>query len=211
MRISVLTPSIRPEGLKVIQESLAQQTLQDFEWLTEISIPERGHDLNAAYNRMLRRAKGELIVSYQDWIKIEPDGLQQFWDAYTENPDTFFTAPVGKTLDWETIVWDWRFVPEAKPDWRAWEIDWACAPLKALKAVGGFDEELDQFWTFDNVNLGCRAEIAGYRFSHLPNNRAVAFDHNKTTPHPFSKNINADFHNYRLNQFRRGVKIDYLR
>ena len=33
MKISVITPSIRPEGLKILQECLAQQTFKDFEWL----------------------------------------------------------------------------------------------------------------------------------------------------------------------------------
>src|ERR1035437_8527622 len=82
MKISVITPSIRCEGLKIVQQSLEKQTFQDFEWLTEIGIPGRGHDLNAAYNRMLRRAKGELIVSLQDFIKAPPQYLQKFWDAY---------------------------------------------------------------------------------------------------------------------------------
>ena len=96
MKISVLTPSIRPAGLEILQKSLKNQSFKDFEWIQDIGLGDK-HDLNQAWNRMLKRAKGELIVFYQDYIKIEPDGLQKFWDAYQANPKTMFTAPVGKS------------------------------------------------------------------------------------------------------------------
>jgi hypothetical protein len=73
MKISVLTPSIRPQGLAITQQCLTEQTFTDFEWLTEIGLPNRGHDLNSAYNRMLKRANGELVVSLQDYIKVRPE------------------------------------------------------------------------------------------------------------------------------------------
>lgn len=211
MKISVITPSIRPEGLKVVQESLANQTLQDFEWLTEIGIPRKGCDLNQSFNRMIRRAKGELIVFYQDYIKIENDGLEKFWDAYLENKKDFITAPVGKTSDWKDIVWDWRKNPEGKVDWLRWEIDWACAPKSALFEIGGFDEELDKFWSFDNVNVGLRAQMAGYTFRNLRTNQAVAFDHDKHEKHPFRERYNPAHHNERLDEIRMGLKIDFLK
>lgn len=207
--ISVLTPSIRPEGLKRVQDSLAQQTFQDFEWLTEISIPEKGCDLNAAYNRMLKRAKGELVVSLQDFIRIPSDGLQRFWEAYTEHPDTFFTAPVGQTLDYEHIQWDWRKNPDATMNWHSWEIDWGAAPLGALLKIGGFDEELDNGWSYDNVNVGLRAEMAGYKFALL-DIPAIAYDHHKTMPHPFLPQQDATLHNQRLDQIRRGEFQSYV-
>lgn len=208
--ISVVTPTIRPVGLTIVQECLARQTHQDFEWLVEVGIPGRGHDLNRAMNRMLRRAKGELIVSIQDWTSIPDNGLEQFWNAYQENPDTFFTAPLGKTSDWKEINWDWRASPQATMDWMRWEIDYGAAPLSCLKAIGGFDEELDQYWSFDNVNVGFRADQAGYKFKCLTDNKAVAYDHDAHTKHPFRENYNPDFHNQRLDEFRRGLKLNYV-
>lgn len=210
MLISVITPSIRPKGLAITQACLAKQSLKDFEWLTEISIPEKGHDLNASYNRMLRRAKGELVVSLQDYIRIPENGLELFWEAYQNNKDTFFTAPVGKTIDWVNVKWDWRTSNAGRMDWTMWEADWASAPLEALKKIGGFDEELDKYWSFDNVNVGLRAEMAGYKFDCLHENKAVAYDHDKDFKHPFRQNYNPPFHNNRLDEIRRGLKFDYI-
>jgi hypothetical protein len=50
MKISVISVSIRPKGLEITQKCLAKQIFQDFEWITELSVPEKGHDLNKAYN-----------------------------------------------------------------------------------------------------------------------------------------------------------------
>lgn len=210
-KISVLTPSIRPKGLAVTQHTLAAQTFKDFEWLVEIGIPERGHDLNAAYNRMLRRAKGELVIFLQDYIKVEPDFLQKCWKFYKAYPNTFFTMPVGKVKEWgDEPVWDWRNSPDAKMMWTMWEIDCAGAPLALLKAIGGFDEELDAHWSCDNVNVGCRADLAGYKFACFIENEAIAFDHDAAMPHPFRKNFKPDFNNERMDLFRRGLELPPL-
>ena len=209
-KISVITPSIRPEGLKPNQEALQSQTFKDFEWLVEMGLPPK-HDLNAAFNRMLKRAKGELVVFMEDWTKCPPDGLQKFWDAYQREPKIFWTAPLGKTLDWKTQEWDWRAFSDAKPEWKCWEIDWACAPLSALKEIGGFDEELDDYWSSDNVNIAYRAFLAGYGFKLLSNNPAIALDHDKLTKHPFRDRYKPEFNNMRMSYFTAGNKIDYLK
>lgn len=213
MKISIITPSIRPEGLKITQQCLAEQTLQDFEWLTEISIPERGHDLNKAYNRAIKRAQGDLIVSLQDFIKVTPMYLEKFWNAYKEFPKTFFTAPVGKTSDinyTESPRWDWRAYSDAKPLWNCWEIDSGACPKAALFEVGGFDEELDGHWSGDNVNVGYRAYLAGYKFMNLFNNPAIAYDHDAFQEHPFRKDFDPQFAAERMGLFTSGEKVDYL-
>lgn len=218
MKITVGTPSIRPEGLKVIQKGLAKQTFQDFEWCVELGIPEKGHDLNAAYNRILKRAKGELFVSLQDYILITPLYLQKFWDAYQENPSSFITAPVGKvdSLDYGgKPVWDWRAYKndvnaDIRPcDWNTWEIDSAAAPLSALKLIGGFDEALDGHWSADNVNVGCRAKLAGYSFKCLFINPALAYDHDAHMSHPFRTEIDST-NTKRMAMFEGGMTLPPL-
>lgn len=206
-KISVISVSIRPHGLAITQQCLAQQFFKDFEWLIELSVPEMGHDLNAAYNRALRRAKGELVVSLQDFIKVTPLYLQKFWDAYKENPGTFFTAPVGK-VDNENYVgspkWDWRAYSDAKPLWNCWEIDSGAAPLKILKEIGGFDEELDGHWSCDNLSVAWRAKLAGCQFMNIFDNPGVAFDHDAFMPHPFREKFDPQFNAYRMRKVEMG-------
>lgn len=211
-KISVVTPTIRPGSLWLTQETLAGQTFKDFEWLVEIGFPTRGHDLNAAFNRMIKRAKGELIVFLEDFTKIEPDGLQRFWEAYQKHPDTLMTAPLVKVRSWddEAKIYDWRTERE-DCQWTECELDWGAIPKKVLQEVGGFDEELDAHWSCDNVNLGCRANLAGYKFHCVKDNPALALDHDFIMEHPFRKNYNPAFNNHRMDDFRMGLKINYLK
>ena len=211
MKISVITPSIRPEGLKATQETLETQTFSEFEWLVEMSLTNKqGSDLNAAYNRAIKRAKGELIVSLQDYTKIMPDGLQKFWDAHQKEP-AFYTAPLGKVSKWDDDpVFDWRKSREKECNWQEWEIDWGSAPRQALVDIGGFDEELDSYWGFDNVNVGLRANMAGWKFYNIPDNLSIALDHNAFMDHPHKVKRNPDFHNDRLDCFRHGGTIAYI-
>ena len=193
-KVSVLTPTIRPVGLKTLQEGLEEQTFQDFEWLVEVGLPNKnGHDLNKAYNRMLRRAQGEIVVSVQDYIELQPDSIKMFCRAYEEGK-RFCTAPVGKVkgINYGTnqIKWDWRKSGKVDIEFRDWEIDFACGSLSAIKDVGGFDEKMDGWWGFDNVNLAYRLSLHGEKFYNLPDNKAVVLDHNLFTKHPFSDKIN---------------------
>lgn len=192
-RISVLTPTIRPEGLKVTQECLRDQTFTEFEWLVEVNYTGK-HDLNAAYNRMLRRAQGTLVVSLQDYIRVRPDFLERWWQAYEENRTSFMTAPVGKVNAFDAgdmPRWDWRAYrmndkdTTRDNDFRCWEIDNGAAPLEVLKKIGGFDERLDEWWSSDNVSVGKRAHLAGYTFKCIFDNPGLAFDHDLHMPHPF--------------------------
>lgn len=217
MKVSVLTPTIRPEGLEIVKNCLKEQTFTDFEWLVEVGIGR--HDLNKAYNKMLQRAQGELIISLQDFIKVRPDYLQKWWNAYQENPDTFMTAPVGKVdnVDYTgDIRWDWRayrmnhidYLRDCK--WDCWEIDNGAAPLAALKDVGGFDEQLDQWWSSDNVSVGKRAHLLGYRFKCLFDNPGVAFDHDAHMKHPFRGNERPALIKLRMDEYDENPRLSYL-
>lgn len=218
MKISVLTPSIRPLGLEIIRTGLLKQTLppDSFEWLTEIGLGK--HDLNQAYNRMLRRAKGELIVSLQDYVLIRPDFLEKWWDAFQENPTSFMTAPVGKVDKTYSSkpVWDWRAyrndeTATIRPcEWNCWEIDNGAAPLKALKEIGGFDEALDGIWSGDNVNVGCRAQLAGYDFKCLFDNPVLVYDHDADMPHPYRDTFDGTLNTKRMAMFKGGMTLPKL-
>ena len=203
----------------MMKKCLEEQTMQDFEWLVEVGLTNRGHDLNQAFNKMIRRARGELIVFYEDYTKIRPDGLERFWKAYQEHPDTLFTAPLGKVDNWEDQPrWDWRAWTRGAVEgdytecrWQTCELDWGAIPKAILYDIGGFDEELDKHWSCDNVNVGKRADLAGYKFKCLFTNPAVAIDHDKIMEHPFRDKFKPAFNNERMMLFDAGLKIDYLK
>lgn len=90
--ISVLTPTIRNDGLEIIKKALNKQTYELFEWI--ICSPEKPNlkgryewmkddftgglwTLNRVYNRMINYANGELIVSIQDYTSFDPDALER--------------------------------------------------------------------------------------------------------------------------------------
>lgn len=219
IKISVLSPTIRPEGLVPLRESLMKQTMDkdSFEWLVDINVTGK-HDLNASFNKMIKRAKGELIVFYEDYTRILPDGLERFWKAYQEHPDTCFTSPLGKVDNWgDSPRWDWRATKQdpSQTDytycgWQTCELDWGAIPKKILYEIGGFDEELDNWWSFDNVSVGDRANKLGYRFKCLFTNPAVAIDHDKIIKHPFRENFNPTEVNMRMASYYTNPKLDYL-
>jgi len=209
--VSIITPSIRCKGLEIVQKCLSEQTITDYEWLVEIGIPPK-NDLSAALNRMLKRAKGKWVVMLQDYIKIEPNGLEQFLKVADEKK--LITGAGGKTTDWEHIKWDWREVGEFRQiESRQWEGDWAIAPLQAFKEIGGYDEEYDKHWSFDNVELAHRLNKIGYTFWVLPTNKSIHYDHDKFTKHPFRERWSPDFHNNRMREIDmeiRKIKLNYL-
>ena len=107
MKISVITPSVRPEGLEIVARALQKQTFIDFEWI--ICTPNPLFDgggpkpwakdkyrwiqddfkggfwsLNRVYNKLFKEAKGKILVSWQDWIFAAPDALQKFVDKVEE-------------------------------------------------------------------------------------------------------------------------------
>lgn len=211
VKISVLTPTIRgEEALVRVKQGLEFQTMTDFEWIVDDHDPRDGSNLNNSLNEMIKQSKGELIVFLQDYIKIPSEGLWKFWKAYKTIDDTFFTAPVGKiTKEGQRPKWDWR-VHRSECNWREWEIDWGAAPKEALIKIGGFDEALDKYWGFDNVNAGLRADMADYKFRCIDHNKAIAMDHDDMMEHPFRRKRNPDFHNERLDAIRQGLKINYL-
>lgn len=213
MKISVITPTIRPAGLQPIRESLMEQTfpVKDFEWLVDINITGK-HDLNAAFNRLIKRSSGELIVFYEDWTKIQPNGLELFWDAYQGNPNTLFTAPLGKVDNWgDKPRWDWRnHQLDIECSWNNCELDWGAIPKDILYKIGGFDERLDQWWSMDNVSIGKRALLLGYKFKNLKSNPAVAIDHDKKEAHPFRQFYNPVEVNAIMAEYDSNPSLNYL-
>lgn len=215
--ISVITPTIRFGGLEFVNDSLEKQSFKNFEWLIERSFPRGKCDLSASLNRALRRARGELVVMWQDYISADNDALQKFWDKYKElGPKTMITCPVGIDKRYAGLVWDWRKHRVGKIEPEEWETDFAAASLQAFKDVGGYDEQYDNAWSWENADLALRASKAGYSFYCDSSNKATALDHDCFINHPWrSGKTNADLYNTKkslLNMENSSFpfKLDYL-
>lgn len=185
-KITVITPSIRPEFLNLTQESLEKQIFKDFEWLTEVGLRNRGFTLPSDFNNALKRAKGSLIVILQDCITIEPEALQKIWDRYLKDDTVLMTFPVVKKVKSGLIV-DWRTATtwKEKRTFNEWEIDFGAAPKKAFFDVGGFDEEFNKGWSWENVEIAARMVAAGYKVKCDPDIIGMAIDHDAYIQHPF--------------------------
>lgn len=201
IRISVITATIRPEGLEMVRDALRKQTVREFEWLVEVGLGFE-KDFSKSMNRAIRRAKGDLLVFCTDWQAPPEDGLERFWKAYQENPNAAFVSPLVKDGrdDWRTHkTWDIPFTH--------FEMDWCAVPKKLAYQVGGLDEEMDEkCWGPTNVNFGLRLELDGVRLICLHDNVAHGKDHAITN----DRELDLSFHNHRLQEFRMGKRIDYL-
>jgi hypothetical protein len=128
-RILVFTPTYRPGGLDVLEASLARQTRKDFVWVVcdELymerynawqkvknkigpnmlylhvpTLPGNKRNLCAAYNEAAEYAvvqNFDLFVSLQDYMYIDEDGLERFWEMYEEKPNDLFTGVTHISLD----------------------------------------------------------------------------------------------------------------
>ena len=135
MKVSVVTPSVRPEMLEIVAKCLNRQTFTEWEWLIgspqNLFIPidrQIGHDyeftfvpdppkkenifysLNASWNNMFKVAKGELIVSIVDGLWFPPNTLQVLWDHY-ERDSMSCISLTGDQFDQ---------IENGKPEHRVW-------------------------------------------------------------------------------------------
>lgn len=187
--ISIITPSVRPEALKVVENCLNRQKpngMLAYEWIVvspeeygfgEMNLkdpPKRESDfynLNKAWNAGLKKAKGDLFVSIVDGLWFPPDTLARLWDHYQRDPMSCISL-TGDQYD---------KVENGKPEHKVWvdprrkgvsfyeippydlELCIASLPMKGVKEVGGFDEEFDKFPAWSEKDLVCRMAKIGYK------------------------------------------------
>jgi len=180
MSITVLTPTIRPEGLQAVKKSLDRQT-EDCEWLIGSPFdPKMGKwvrddfaggvwTLNRMYNKMIKEASGDLIISIQDHTSFNPDALERFESHFKINPNAIISGvgnkysevyPLGEIL--------WKDPRETGQGFRKvpfYEIEFNfCAiPKHLLYRVGGFDEGMDfKFFGMDAYDVVRRLANTGH-------------------------------------------------
>lgn len=188
MTISVITPSVRPEGLDIVRKCLRKQTLTDYEWIVASPFeykecdlwlpdpPKRDGDfwnLCKAWNNAYAHTKGQLIVNIQDLIWFPPDTLERFWMHYTKNLKALVTA-VGNHYD--------QLDELGKPTHEVWqdprkrtdhgtfyridnpdmEMSVCSIPKQAILDCGGIDEEYDKGPGVQEKEMCLRLEVLGY-------------------------------------------------
>lgn len=210
-KTSVITPSIRPEFLDITQFCLEKQTDKDFDWLVEIGLRNNGFRLPSDMNKALKRA-GDIVIILQDCIRV-PDNFIEYVKKL-DLKNKAYTFPVSKVKSWgDDPVHDWRYTRDGRIAYREWETDLAVAPLKMFKDIGGYDEDFNNGWSWDNVEVACRAEFAGYEF--FCNNKVLgtALDHDFVKENPFrNKRENNDkrAEHSRLKAINGEWKLSYL-
>jgi len=203
--VSVVTPSVRLLGLKIVKESLERQSFQDFEWL--VASREKPKEnciwvkdsfqggfwtLNRSYNSLFKKAKGDIIISYQDWIWVPPDAIGKFVDAI-KNTNGGIISGVGDQYE--------RLNEFGKPEVKIWsdprkhlkngsfyevypsdiEWNWAAFLKEYIFEIGGMDENLD-FLGFggDQLQVGERWDALGYKSYLDQSNESYTLRHDRS-------------------------------
>lgn len=188
-KISIITPSVRPEGLKLVEKALRRQTFEDFEWLINNKRYEGGFfGLNRAYNDLIRQSKGELLISWQDYTFVDPDCLEKFWAHYQTEPKTLVTAVGNKYTDEFWMVKTWQD-PRERDDQGSyyqcfpWDIEanLCSMPKSVLYDIGGFDEQMDfEGYGFDARGVFERLELlGGYDFKIDQSIKSYSLEHGR--------------------------------
>jgi len=228
--LTVLTVTKRNGWFAQNAESLANQSYQDFRWVIVyepnvdtvdvdgldvkwVQAPPkvRHSNLNASLNEGLKYVDTEYVVFYQDFISLDRDDLMElfissqstngFVTTATINPDGNHDARYTGTCGLREI--------EAKE----WEANVAIAPMQALYDLGGFDEEYDEGWSWDNVNVAERAELLGYKFYINEDVKPILGYHPKEPDVDKTLELNYMKHEMTMRLIATGkkpLKLDYL-
>jgi glycosyltransferase involved in cell wall biosynthesis len=186
--------------------------LKDYKVTYLKGLPKKEKDvwtLNKDYNQGLEACSGELILFLQDYLWIPHDGFEKMLSAYADNPTAFVTSHGHKAMYPNTAeqmngkisIWDKPFI--SKPtgmseaegrdvkghgyeevDYSAWEMNFASAPKAIMDKIGGFEEDMDEYYSGDNVVVAAKAEMAGATFIMDKDLKIVGFNQDAFFPRP---------------------------
>lgn len=149
--ISITTPSVRPNMLPIVAQSLERQNFKEFEWLIGspkdlendikkavgnipfVFVPEPPanegdfYNLNKCWNALFKQVKGELIVNIVDGIWFPSDTLTNLWTNFENDPKSC-VGLIGHQYEANgadrPMVMVWRD-PRDRQDYGSfWEIEW---------------------------------------------------------------------------------------
>lgn len=179
-KIVVITPTVRLEGLPIVQKALEEQTFVDFDWLVcskeeprncwATWIPDNFKGgfwtLNRAYNALIKASECDLVVSWQDFTYAGKNTLNRFWKHYQCNEKRLVSAKGNKYTDdtWMEKTWtDPR--PDGMANYKGVEWNLCSCPKKGLDLIGGFIDEMDFLgYGMDGFSVNERLALFGYEF-----------------------------------------------
>jgi len=202
MKISVITPTIRPNGLPLVERALNRQTMTDFEWLIgspfnpSLSRAKWVKDdfrggywtLNRIYNRLIKNCRADLIVSWQDYTFADPEALEKFLFYFKRNPKMIISGIGNKYKDDSWVVKVWQDPRESGEkasfypcSFNEIEGNFCSCPKQALYDIGGFDEEMDfigfgmdWYGVLDRID-----SLGGYKFVIDQTNKSYSLCHGR--------------------------------
>lgn len=215
----VLTVSSRTGWESIAEDSIKRQTVQPESWVIVSEQPltlrywrapkaKRLSNLNASLNEGLRRVKSDYVIFYQDFIELRKDCFEKLIELAT--PKTFVTTCTPNYDGSDDIRYTGTNNPRpCRPE--EWESNVSIAPMAMIKKLGGFDEEYDWGWSWDNVNLAERAAMLGAKFICDESNRPKLYSHEMESRADLPLNIQRHQRTMReIRMGKRSLKNKYL-
>lgn len=191
--------SVKPDKWVIIPESPME--LYNTPVPTELwPAPKAKHisNLNASNNEGLKHITSNFVIFYQDFIDLPSDCFSKLLELVDD--ETFVTTlTINADGSQDTRALDIDTPYLCQPNF--WESNVAIAPMAVIRELGGFDENYDEGWAWDNVNLAERAELLGCKFMIDETNQPQLLYHEKVT------NIapNGDRHSETMKKIKEGV------
>ncbi len=239
MRITVVTPTVRPEGLDMVAKCLKRQTFKDYEWVVVSPFkfvskdkrvvwvqepPKKEGDyygLNKAWNAAFKIAQGDLVVSIVDLLWFPPNLLEYLWTHFEVDQmaciggvgNQYKVIENGKP---EMMVWkDPRITGKGFYEIKPFDLELCIAsiPLKGIQRVGGVDEEYDKAPAWSEKDLACRLESVGYKCYIDESVEYRALQHPRLTEDwddKYPESVARFQKDYKLIQEGKRKKLDYL-
>lgn len=208
--ISIITITARPKGVELVYSALKRQQfdMSKVEWIIGTPYPKKLNleiiknstiikdprrigvfwNVNYQYNRCIEKARGELLISIQDYTYFCFNALAKFWQHYQNNKKAIVSGVGDKYTDetWTVKVWA---DPRQRDDQGSfYETDFCniegnfCAiPKQAIYDVGGFDAEAD----FLGVGMDWYGvlerifDFGGYQFFLDQTNKSYSLPHDR--------------------------------
>lgn len=200
----VVTISKRKGWEKIAAESLLRQTAHNFRWIIvfeeklqlgkfegleicPLKAPRKVKlsNINASLNKGLRHVISDYVIFYEDFIELKEDCFEKLLELADERTWVTTCTPNYDGTD------DGRYtgtdLPRpCRPE--EWEANVAIAPMQMIRGLGGFDERLDNGWSWDNALLARKAAMIGARFICDESNRPKLYPHEMSSHETLPKN-----------------------